>query len=64
MGGVGNVGGATNFFSLCHVTTVYGDFGLQDEITVWETEYGILQNGGGVNAGPAQQMGVVLGNWN
>ncbi len=61
VGGVGNVGGATNFFSLCHVSTVFGDFGIQDEITVWETGYGILQQDGTVNPSPPQQQGVVLG---
>ena len=64
LGGVGNPGGATDFFQMCHVTTVYGDWGLQDEITVLESQYGISQFGGEVGLGAPVSQGVIGGNWN
>ena len=59
-----SIGSATNFFELCHITTVFGDWGLRDEITVWTTGYGVLQFGGTVTVNQPQNLGVILGNTN
>ena len=64
VGGWGTVGDATNFFELCHVTTVYGDWGLNDEISVWSQSFGIGQFDGSVWIQEPQLEGVIVGNLN
>lgn len=64
VGGWGTVGDATNFFELCHVTTVYGDWGLNDEISVWSQSFGIGQFDGSVWFEEPQLEGVIVGNLN
>jgi len=49
LGGRGDIGNASHFYSLCHVETVYGDFGLCDEISVLETRYRIQIDNGAVD---------------
>ena len=57
-------GSATNFLSMCHVETVFGDWGLQDEITLLQTDWSMSQFGGeGWSTGDAY-VRTVLGNWN
>ncbi len=62
--GFGAVGDATNFFSLCYVTTVYGDWGLCDEITLWQSDSSILQSTGTVTPGTPAFLRMIQGNCN
>ncbi len=64
LGGFGNIGSATDWFDLCHVTTVYGDFGLCDEITLWSTGHGVLQFQGDVTFSPPVNHRTLEGNCN
>ena len=64
LGGFGNIGSATDWFDLCHVTTVYGDFGLFDEITLKSTGHAILQFGGDVTISPPVIHRTIQGNYN
>ena len=64
LGGFGNIGSATNWFDLCHVTTVYGDFGLADEITLWSTGYAVLQFQGTVTPNTPVEHRTITGNMN
>jgi len=41
LGGIGYIGSATHMVDVCHVTTVYGDWGLCDEITLRSTNWTI-----------------------
>jgi|GEM_PF-2116596 len=57
-------GNATNFLTMCHISTVYGDWGVRDEVTVWQTDWTMSQVGGtGYTTGP-QYVRLVLGNEN
>ena len=64
LGGFGAVGGATNWFDLCHVTTVYGDWGLCDEVTLKSTGHAILQVQGDVTINPPVTHRTIQGNCN
>jgi hypothetical protein len=64
LGGFGNIGSATDWFDLCHVTTVYGDFGLFDQITLKSTGHSVLQFQGDVNISAPVVHRTIQGNYN
>ena len=59
--GEGTIGNAAHFYELCHVTTVFGDFGLCDEITLYRTGFRIGILGGVVEISPPEQLRQVRG---
>jgi len=62
LGGLGHVGNTTDWFDLCHVTTVYGDFGLCDQITLRSTGHSVFQFGGPVTISPSVAHRTIQGN--
>ncbi len=56
-----NPGGATNSLSLCHVTTVYGDWGIRDEITLRRTDWVMGQATGEGWESPPVELRTILG---
>ncbi len=59
-----HIGNAAHFFELCHVTTVYGDFGLCDEISFYRTGYRLDLVGGGVETAGPERLRQVEGRCN
>jgi hypothetical protein len=64
LGGFGYIGSATNMYEMCHVTTVYGDWGLEDEITLRSTTWTVDIMGGAAGIGAETVHRTIEGNLN